>query len=296
MKSIVRLAIRALVLIFVVALIAGGILYWRARQVREQLWAAFTPVQITNCELERVGPKNDGGYLLCGNLLQDAKSTYSYGIAGSDPWGCVIQSKLNLPLHQYDCFDTTVPLCPGNPPANFHAECIGPKRETLEGRPYDTLANQVEKNGDAGKHLIVKMDVEGSEWESLATAPDQVLNDIDQLTAEFHDVEADGVLETAARLSQFFVVAHVHQNNYACLPGFEPFPGPIFEALLVNKRIAKANPSVVVRGVLPIDSPNSPNSRDCQASPGGSEPQRFYSWLRRGFGAAGARFFGLPFS
>lgn len=295
-RRAIRWAVRVIVVLMVVAVFAGGYQYWQTRQTREALWAAFAPIQITNCDLERFGPQHDGGYPLCGNLLQEAKAAYSYGIAGYDPWGCVVQARLDVPLHQYDCFETTVPVCPGNPPAQFHPECIGPKTETIDGRPYDTLSNQARKNGDAGKRLIVKMDVEGSEWQSLATAPDEILSDIDQLTIEFHDVETDGVLDTASRLAQFFYVAHVHQNNYACLPGFDPFPGPIFEALLVNKRIATANPAVITRGVLPIDSPNSPNSPDCQASPGGSEPARIVRWLRRGIGAAGARFFGLPFS
>jgi hypothetical protein len=290
--------VRAIVLLALIAMLLVAVQYWRARQVREAVWAAFTPVQITNCELQRFGPDNDGGYLQCANLLQDAKAAYSYGIAGYDPWGCVVVDALKVPLHQYDCFDTTVPRCTSAPAPSpmFHAECIGPARETIDGRPYDTLGNQIAANGDAGKRVIVKMDVEGSEWDSLRTAPDEVLMNIDQLTIEFHDPEVEGAAEAAARLTRFFHVVHVHQNNYACLPGFEPFPGPIFEALLVNKRIATANPAVVTRGVLPIDSPNSPLTPDCQASPGGGEPRRVTQWLRRKAGAVGWRLFGVPFS
>ncbi len=296
MNRLVRLSLRAIAMLAVMAIVVGAVQYWRARQLREAVWAALAPVQITNCEMQRFGPRSDGGYVLCANLMTEVKAAYSYGIAGSDAWGCAVADALKVPLHQYDCFDTSVPRCSGSTSPMFHAECIGPTREAIEGRPFDTLANQVDKNGDAGARIIVKMDVEGSEWESLATAPDSVLNAIDQMAIEFHDPEVEGVLDTVARLNQFFYVAHMHQNNYACLPGFEPFPGPVFEALLVNKRLAVANPSVITRGTIALDSPNSPLTRDCQASPGGSEARRIAQWIRRKAGAVGWRLFGIPFA
>ncbi|HET9830979.1 MAG TPA: hypothetical protein VFP91_04700, partial [Vicinamibacterales bacterium] len=38
-------------------------------QIRRQLFAAVQPVRINNCELARFGAANDGGYLVCANLL-----------------------------------------------------------------------------------------------------------------------------------------------------------------------------------------------------------------------------------
>jgi hypothetical protein len=259
---------------------AGAIEYWRDRQVREALFAALTPMQITNCELQRFGSENDGGYLMCANLLKPSQSAYSYGIDGNDDWGCEVARPLNIPLHQYDCFNTVAPACTGAAP-QFHAECVGPEQATIDGRPYDTIANQIVKNGDAGKRLVVKMDVEGSEWQSLVSAPDHVLEAIDQLAIEFHGIEEREYLDTVARLGQFFYVAHYHHNNYECRPGFDPFAGPVFEVLLVNKRIAVANPWVTAWGASPLDSPNTPARADCQAEPQRSEPARIAQWLRR---------------
>lgn len=267
--------------LFLVLLLAGGIDYWRDREVRESLFAALAPTHLTNCQLQRFGGPNDGGYLMCGNLLKPGQAVYSYGIDGNDAWGCDVAGPLNIPLHQYDCFNTTAPRCSGNAVPQFHAECVGPARATIEGRPFDTIAAQIEKNGDTGKRLIMKMDVEGSEWQSLATAPDHVLNAIDQLAIEFHRVEDRAYLETTARLNQFFYVAHVHHNNYECRPGFEPFAGPVFEALLVSKRMAVANPWVDARGPSPLDAPNNPAFADCQSPPGGSEPRRVARWVYR---------------
>lgn len=280
-KRFVRLALKGLAALIVLLVIAAGFQYWRTRQIRNALWDAFTPVQITNCTLKRYGNTNDGGYLMCSNLMDAARSGYSYGINGDDAWGCDVTAQTSFPIHQYDCFNTKAPTCAAAS-TMFHAECVGPERETIEDRPFDTIAGHIEKNGDTGKRLIIKMDVEGSEWRSLATAPDHVLDAIDQLAVEFHDIEEPHFLDTAARLSQFFYVAHVHQNNYECRPGYDPFPGPVFEVLFVNKRIAVANPSVTTRGPSPLDAPNAASRPDCQQSaPVAAEHRRIARWIQR---------------
>ena len=264
----------------VIAVPWAGTAYWRARQIRVALYEAFTPVRITNCTLQRFGSDNDGGYLMCGNMMAAAQSGYSYGIDGTDDWGCEITEATGIPIHQYDCYNTTVPEC-GRGPTMFHAECVGPERGEVEGKPFDTMVSHIEQNQDTGKRLIVKMDVEGSEWRTLLTAPDHVLEAIDQMAVEFHEVEEPHFVDTAQRLNQFFYVAHVHQNNHQCGPGFDPFPGPVFEVLLVNKRLAVADPWVDARKGSPLDAPSAIALPDCQQSPGGSELQRIARWIQR---------------
>jgi hypothetical protein len=275
----IRLVAGLLIVAAAAVLVAAGVRYGRQRQVREALYTAFAPVRITNCTMQRYGSANDGGYLMCANFMPFAEAAYSFGIDGRDEWGCDINRATGLSIHQYDCFNTQRPACPAA--GAFHAECVGPEGGTFDGRPFNTMAHQIDANGHTGKRLVVKMDVEGSEWRALATAPEHVLNAIDQMSVEFHGIEEPHFLETAARLNEFFYVAHVHQNNYECLPGYDPFPGPIVEVLFVNKRIAVANPWVDARGPLPLDAPSQPSLPDCQASPGGNEAQRIWRWTQR---------------
>ena len=60
---------------------------------RRAYFEMLQPVALTNCELERFGEPNDGGYLMCGNLLGEVQSGYSYGISGYDGWGCDVSKK-----------------------------------------------------------------------------------------------------------------------------------------------------------------------------------------------------------
>lgn len=284
LKNFVRSTLGRVAIVMLVV-VSGAVLwqYQRIKRVRQELFQALTPVALANCTLERIGDANDGGYLFCGNLLAGTGAAYSYGINGTDQWGCQVSTRLGIAVHQYDCFNTTAPACPGGD-ARFNAECVGPEPAAIDGRAFDTMLRQVAKNGDTGKRLVVKMDVEGSEWDSLREAPDALLNDVDQLAVEFHTVEDPRYIETIRRLQQLFHVVHVHQNNFGCEPGLDPFTGSYFEVLFVNKRVGQLDASARAGGSHPLDAPNAAWLPDCQVltpATASSEFALFRRWLRR---------------
>jgi hypothetical protein len=242
-----------------------------AARIRHALFDTLQPVALTNCRLERFGEVYDGGYLMCGNLLGEVQSAYSYGIAGFDKWGCDISTKLKVTIHQYDCFDTTEPACPGGDTA-FHPDCVAGTARTEDGRFFDTIEHQLAKNGDRRKRIVMKMDVEGAEWDSLRHTPDEVLDRIDQMAVEFHwvhDAKSQWVQDeqyqaVVQRLKKFFYIAHIHFNNAGCVEGLAPFPTWAYEVLFVSKRLAVVDPSRSVAGLHPLDAPNNPSFADCQ--------------------------------
>jgi hypothetical protein len=242
-----------------------------AAERRQVLFQELQPVGITNCELRRFGEVHDGGYLMCANLLAGVQAGYSYGISGYDKWGCDIATTRGVTVHQYDCFDTRQPSCPTGTTV-FHAECVGARAATIDGRLFDTIAAQFERNGDASRSVVMKIDVEGAEWESFAAAPDALLQRIDQLAVELHWrqkprdrwVDATGYLAIVQRLKRVFEVAHIHFNNASCVPGLEPFPTWAFEVLFVNKRLAVVDGSRAPLIPNALDAPNDPALPDCQ--------------------------------
>jgi hypothetical protein len=236
----------------------------RAEQVRVFLLNELQPVRLSNCELQRFGEANDGGYLLCGNLLGAVKSGYSYGISGYDGWGCEISKTLKIKVHEYDCFDLTRPVCEGGDTV-FHSECVaGTPSTDKDGRVFDTPDHQFAKNGDAAKHLVMKIDVEGAEWETFLAAPDQVLDQIDQLAVEFHGSGEERYADAILKLKRFFYIANLHFNNYSCVDDLAPFPSWAYEVLLVNKRLGKPDTSGAPYVPSPLNAPNKPEVPDCQ--------------------------------
>jgi hypothetical protein len=262
--------VAALMLLVAILVVRNQVRVYRGRQariakirLRPALFEALQPVALANCQLQRFGETNDGGYLMCANLLGSVQSGYSYGISGYDKWGCDVSVKLKVPLHQYDCFDTTQPACPaGN--THFHAECVGDATKTTEGRFFDTMQNQIGRNGDGAKRIVLKIDVEGAEWDSFLHAPDELLQRIDQMVVEFHGVQDGRELVVVERLKRLFWVAHIHFNNYSCDSSLDPFPTWAYEVLLVSKRIGVVDASRKGGGLDPLDAPNNPAVPDCQ--------------------------------
>jgi hypothetical protein len=238
----------------------------RDEQLRLLLLSQLQPVTLTNCELQRFGEANDGGYLLCGNLLGGAKAGYSYGISGYDGWGCEISRRLKVKVHEYDCFDLTEPACEGGATV-FHGECVaGTPSTDKEGRVFDTPDHQFAKNGDAGKHVVMKMDVEGAEWDTFLAAPDSMFDQIDQLAVEFHGSGEERFTDAVVRLKRFFYIANLHFNNYSCAEKYAPFPSWAYEVLLVNKRLGKPDTSGAPVIPSPLNAPNNPKVPDCQTT------------------------------
>lgn len=232
--------------------------------LHQALFDEIQPVKLSNCDFERIGDSNDGGYLACKNLVPRSQAVYSYGIAGTDEWGCTVSARLSLPVHEYDCFNPSRPACgPGATPM-FHDECVGPKPLTEQGRRFDTVENQIARNGDAGKRIIMKMDVEGAEWPSFLEMSDILLSQIDQLTVEFHDINDPKYLDVIRKLKRTFYVANLHYNNWECRDDAAPLPGRVFELLLVNKSLGVIEDGAKPIFPNPLDAPNRAGHPDCQ--------------------------------
>ena len=239
--------------------------------IRTALFDELQPIRLTNCQLKRFGEKHDGGYLLCANLLKGVESGYSYGISGYDGWGCEISRTLKIQVHEYDCFNLEEPVCKGGK-TTFHEECVaGEPRTDDAGRRFETPEHQFAKNGDSARHVVMKIDVEGAEWDTFAKTPDPVLERIDQLAVEFHGVSKPYYAETMLRLKRFFYIANLHFNNYSCDVRIAPFPAWAYEVLFVNKRLGVPDPSGKPPVSQAANAPNDPDRSDCQAvvaSPG----------------------------
>jgi hypothetical protein len=263
MRRALELIAAAMIVVAVSSVALQGWRVYRARQARRALFSELLPVKILNCDLQRFGEAHDGGYLACANLLSGVEAGYSYGIAGYDKWGCDISDRLQVSVHEYDCFDTRKPQCLTGRTV-FHPECVGTRAAVIDGRQYDSVPAQLAKNGDASHRLVLKMDVEGAEWDALSYVPDSLLQNINQLTVEFHGVDDPKYAAVVRRLKQFFVIGHVHFNNSSCREDLAPFPAWAFEVLFVSKSLARTSEAANRPILSPLDAPNISWAPDCQ--------------------------------
>lgn len=233
---------------------------------RAAFLAELQPVTLKNCTLKRFGSTYDGGYLICENLSEGMQSAYSYGVGPNDELGCDVSKRYSVPVHQYDCFDPARPTCAGGV-VKFHNECLAPHAmRDKQRRVFDSLQNQIAKNGDAGKRLLVKIDIEGAEWDALLATPDAVLDRIDQIPMEMH--VWNGItarhMEVIKKLKNLFYVVNFHYNNFACGPSMKPLHATAFEVLLVNKRLGQLDPAAPVPAPMsPLNAPDNPKTPEC---------------------------------
>jgi hypothetical protein len=235
-----------------------------ARKLRETILAELQPVVLKNCTLKRFGSANDGGYLMCENLIKPLDAAYSYGVGSNDDWGCELSRRYHVPVHQYDCFDPARPTCNGGTFV-FHNECVGNRSGYRGSHLFDTLENQIRKNGDAGRRLIIKMDIEGGEWDSLLAAPEGLLASIPQFTMEMHGFDDPKIVEVLRKLKRTFYLVNLHFNNWSCTPKAAPLPAWAYQAHWVNKRIGVPDAAAPFPApVSPLNAPDSPTWPDCQ--------------------------------
>ena len=105
------------------------------------------------------------------------------------------------------------------------------------------------RQGDDSRRVLVKMDIEGSEYDSLAVAGR--LERVAALVIEFHELGRNWArfAATLEALGPDFVIAHVHgNNNTACIPG-TTVPETL-ELTLVHREL--------VAGILPAASDSYP--------------------------------------
>src|SRR5256714_4496377 len=143
---IITLAIAAAIVIGALVRRAAG------RELRESILAELQPVALKNCAFKRFGSANDGGYLMCENLIEPIEAAYSYGVGPNDDWGCEMSRRYHVPVHEYDCFDPARPACEGGTLV-FHNECVGDRSGYRASRLFDTLENQIRKNGKSAQRV-----------------------------------------------------------------------------------------------------------------------------------------------
>ncbi|HEV3099169.1 MAG TPA: hypothetical protein VGY75_05600 [Candidatus Udaeobacter sp.] len=264
-RHAIRIALVIIAFVAAAAIAIADVMHRSAaRRLREAILAELQPVVLKNCTLKRFGSANDGGYLMCENLIEPLDAAYSYGVGSNDDWGCELSRRYHVPVHQYDCFDPARPTCNGGTFV-FHNECVGDRSGYRGSHLFDTLENQIRKNGDTGRRLIIKMDIEGGEWDSLLAAPEELLASIPQITMEMHGFDDPKIVEVLRKLKRNFYLVNLHFNNWSCTPKAAPLPAWAYQAHWVNKRIGVPDAAAPFPAPMsPLNAPDSATWPDCQ--------------------------------
>ena len=248
----------------------------RVNEIRKAL-RLEVPIGIT---FERFGSKGDGGYVLADAGLTGTTHVYSFGVDKNIDFEKDLISKRNI-CH-IETYDNSIDDLPEHSYGNriaFTRATLGAKAEghlTLEEVMEDEHVVEYE-NDDHTKVLfefwgdgdfVLKMDVEGAEYDLINEAPTIVLNQFSQITMEVHwmDRLADEAfykkaLAAFTKLRETHVPVLVHPNNDRPLLIIGNCPVPVvFEVLYLNKKdFVFRTPDVLFEGLQEVNNPDVPD-------------------------------------
>ena len=185
-------------------------------------------------ELVRIGRDYDGGYIMLEEFVS-SMIAYSFGISDDVSWE---KDMAKRGIHSF-MYDHTINGLPENNEI-FHWE----KRGICGSQPIElckTLEEFIEFNGHAGKKdLILKMEVEGAEWDVLESVRTETLASFSQVVLELHDMNNPAlynqICSVLSKLGKTHQCVHVHGNNYRSYQRIGNLVVPdVLEVLYVRK-------------------------------------------------------------
>lgn len=218
------------------------------------------PRELLNDYLYRLGnPKGDGGYAVPYNVMKQTDVLYSYGVGDNSSFENDYTNITSKPAHLYD---HTVNCNPTYIQHSFHKEGLS---GTLRGNPDEGITNNylyhLKENGDEGKNVLLKIDVEGAEYEWLRnTDINELSKSVSLLVIEFHNAHAQ-IAGSLDRVFDKYNVVHWHCNNFGGI--INNFPS-VPEITFLRKDISlEGNPvvgSLVSNKEYPILGLDIPNN------------------------------------
>jgi hypothetical protein len=224
-----------------------------------KLIRSLTPVK-TKFNLIRVGSANDGGYLLP-NDLENISTCFSPGVGTEASFEKDLKDRFGIGSHLADYSVSKPPE--GAYSKTFIKKYIG----VNDNEMYISLDNWVRAQWEFGLpgDFILQMDIEGGEYGSIISTPDDILKCFRVVIMEIHHVDDWGhprffelVEAFFEKLQRHFHIVHLHPNNNRGLVNLGAIQCPeVFEITLLRKD--RSDASDFVAG-LPheLDSSNNP--------------------------------------
>ena len=150
------------------------------------IYHLISPKQVRGKKRILIGEKKDGCYVLLNDFI-NIKYAYSFGISK------MIQFDKDLADRGIDVYmyDHTINSLPYNN-SRFHWTKIGLTGKKQKNKLLKDLEEIILENGHSfEKNMILKIDIEHDEWNSLETISDNTLNQFKYIIIEFHFTRVD---------------------------------------------------------------------------------------------------------
>jgi hypothetical protein len=181
-----------------------------------EIVSLLSPMDVKGEKYIRVGKDYDGGYIMLDDFQKKkTDAAYSLGIGQDVSWDEAIANR-GIDVFM---FDHTIDRLPKYH-SKFHYFKTGVTGHK-KGANLKTLGELIIENGHTMcKNLIMKIDVEGCEWDIFQEAESSVIGQFSQIIVEFHELTFTAynqnylpIVNVLKKINQTHQSIHVHANN-----------------------------------------------------------------------------------
>ena len=231
----------------------------------EDLIFQMIPRFISSEHLIRKGNQFDGGYVICNKITSGSTYLLSLGVGDN----ITFEIELNTDLAHTIFVDHSILALPCPLP---NSTFINKKVSTIAGFKTINLQeclDMIPKN----VYAILKIDIEGSEWDSLANLELTELSRFTQIVGEFHNFHGIyqhehliKVLNTLKKINKTHVNVNLHPNNWSNFKIINGIAIPdVVELTFIRKDLFDSltdqkTGNVIHYGVNHLNTPNNPSS------------------------------------
>lgn len=225
------------------------------------LLKVLTPYEVEGYEEGvRLGNAYDGGYVIPKKVLPLVEKVYSYGIGNDISFEKAVV-ELGIPVVGYD---HTIDKLPEDwREIIFHKNGLASKA----GQDVDTFEHHLQQNNDVAKKILLKIDIDGAEWDVIDQIVDQFSSNIVALVLEAHDLyrflKMPRYAKVLTHLESRFTLCHIHGNNFrgSVYIGRKRIPS-VCELTFINNSLVTAK--AIRKNSLPgiYDFPNNKKKKD----------------------------------
>lgn len=212
---------------------------------------------VNGYQLVRVGGRHDGGYIMLDDF-EKIRLAYSFGISNDVTWDRDIADK-GIDVFMYDHTIAGLPM--DHERFHFFRKGIA-EVDRVDVQLYSLKTLIYENSHEKEKNMILKMDIEGAEWDVLEGMESDILKMFDQIVLELHNMtdmdDASRVKRILNKLNITHAVVHVHGNNWSSALSYSQGIMPAsLEVTYVNRDVYS------VKEIEEINLPIMVDERNC---------------------------------
>ena len=173
------------------------------------IYHLLVPKKVIGKEKILTGRKKDGSYVIL-NDFKNIKIAYSFGISKMIQFDKFLADR-GIDVYMYDHTIKSLPYRN----QKFHWKKIGISGKNNNNKLLKSFEELIIENGHTSEeNMILKMDVEHSEWESLRDLPDRMLSQFKYILIEYHFNETTALNEILLYYNVIKKLNQTHQVFY----------------------------------------------------------------------------------